>query len=361
MNILRIIKSVILTAGLSAAVTVPLVSCDNVIYDQEGDCTVTYRIKFNYDMNLKWANAFANEVKSVHLFAFNPDGDLVWEQREKGPQLADENYSMVMELPAGDYHLIAWCGLDNDSELPESFTIPGTTINAFKQEELICTLNRKSDDIHPAYSDERLHSLFHGTLDVTLPGDDDGGDYVYTMHLTKNTNHVRVILQQLSGEDLDVNDFEFRIEDENGVMGHDNDLLKDEIIQYRTWNTLSGEAGIGKNDYTDPHGRAGIVYVKGAIADLTVARLMESHRDDMILTITNAKEGYTVARVPLIHYALLSKDYYEEAYGHLMSDQEFLDREDEYVLTFFLDRDLKWLKTSILIHSWRVVLHDYDV
>lgn len=345
---------------LTAAMILPMVSCQDTIYDEEGDCTVTYRIKFRYDMNLKWANAFANEVKSVHLCAFDAAGKLVWEKRDKGDHLAEEDYSMEMDMPAGNYHLIAWCGLDNGGTRPESFTIPATTVNESIREDLTCSLNRKSDDLHSAYSDERLHSLFHGSLNVSLPENEDGGEYTYTMHLTKNTNHVRIILQQLSGEDLDVNDFTFRIEDENGVMAHDNNLLSDEVIQYRTWNTMSGEAGVGKVDGAAST-RDGIINVKGAIADLTVARLMASRRDDMILTITNAREGYTVARVPLIHYALLSKDYYEEAYGHTMTDQEFLDREDDYVLTFFLDRDLRWLNTSILIHSWRVVLNDYDI
>ena len=64
----------------------------------------------------------------------------------------------------------------------------------------------------------------------------------------------------------------------------------------------------------------------------------------------------------LIDYALLAKDYYEEAYGHEMSDPEFLDREDDYVFTLFLDKNNKWSQTSIYIHSWRVVLHhDYEI
>lgn len=36
-----------------------LPGCDSVIYDGEGDCSVNYRVKFRYDMNLKFADAFA--------------------------------------------------------------------------------------------------------------------------------------------------------------------------------------------------------------------------------------------------------------------------------------------------------------
>ena len=336
-----------------------LSSCNGVIYDDEGDCEVTYRLKFRYDMNLKWADAFANEVKSVHVYAYDPTtGKLVWEKSDKGAHLADEGYTMLLDLPAGDYKLIAWCGTDNDREPSrnESFTVVPASLGTSHHTELQCSLNRKADENHPSYSDARLYPLFHGTIDVNLPTNEDGEDYLYVMPLTKDTNHVRVILQHLSGEDVDVNDFTFHIEDTNGKMAYDNSLLPDDQIRYRTWSTKSGQAGIGKEDTRS----RSIIYVNGAIADMTVGRMMADHKRDMMLTIRN-KRGETVAHVPVIDYALLAKEYYEEEYGHRMTDQEFLDREDEYTLTFFLDENQRWLSTSILIHSWRVVLHDYDV
>ena len=44
-----------------------------------------------------------------------------------------------------------------------------------------------------------------------------------------------------------------------------------------------------------------------------------------------------------------------------MSDQEFLDREDDYVMTLFLDENNEWLSSQILIHSWMVVLDDVNL
>lgn len=80
----------------------------------------------------------------------------------------------------------------------------------------------------------------------------------------------------------------------------------------------------------------------------------------MKLTITN-REGDKVAEIPVIDYALLAKDYYEEEYGRKMTDQEFLDREDDYVMTFFLDENNRWISSVILIHSWRIVLNEVDL
>lgn len=335
------------------------VSCDSFVYDDEGDCSVTYRLKFRYDKNLKWADAFANEVKSVNVYAFDKDGTLVWKKSERGPALASAGYAMKIDLPAGDYCLIAWCGLDNEGGR-KSFSVPEMTVGISRIEELQCSLDRHyaatqsvfRNGGNGAYSDSELDFLFHGMRDVSLPQDDDGGSYDYTMSLTKNTNHVRIILQHLSASDVDVEDFTFRIEDENGLMAYDNGLLEDEKIVCHAWKTQSGTAGIISGGET--------VNCLTAVADISVARMTVEHNRKMILTISNLN-GNPVARVPVIDYVLLAKDYYEEAYGHRMTDQDFLDREDEYVMTFFLDENDKWLSSYILIHSWRVVPSDVDI
>ena len=49
------------------ACTSMLYACDSLIYDDEGDCSVNYRVKFRYDYNMKFADAFAHEVNVVTL------------------------------------------------------------------------------------------------------------------------------------------------------------------------------------------------------------------------------------------------------------------------------------------------------
>ncbi|MDE7378928.1 MAG: FimB/Mfa2 family fimbrial subunit [Paraprevotella sp.] len=343
------------TAVMALLPLVAFTSCDDFFSEQEGDCSVTYTLKFRYDRNLHWADAFANEVSSVHAYAFDKSGMLVWHREEQVDQATADNYSMLLDLPAGDYKILAWCGLRNDGAREESFSVPEATIGETRIEDLHCSLRRYYGEAG-AYSDKRLYRLFHGILDVSLPDNEDGGHYVYTVPLTKNTNHIRVILNHLSGEDVDVDKFTFRIDDENGLMAYHNGLLEDENINYRPWATTNGVVGLGKEDLDT---RA-IIDVKGAIADMTVARMMEDHRRKMMLTITNDK-GIKVARIPVIDYALLAKGYYEEEYGHKMTDQEFLDREDDYVLTFFLDENNEWISSQILIHSWMVVPNEVDL
>lgn len=344
-----------------AALCCAITACNNVIYDYEGDCEVTYRLSFRYDRNMKRADAFSHEVHSIRLYAFDVNGVLVWENSERGDNLASDGYSMRLDLPAGDYRLVAWCGLDNDGERPESFSMPQTKVGATRIEELQCRLNREYDGAS-AYCDDKLYPLYHGILDVTLPKNDDGGDYDCMMSLTKDTNHVRVILQHLSGEPVDVEDFDFRIEEQNGLLNYDNALLADETITYKAYDRASGTAGLGLDDYPETHtamnaavlpSRDAVTKVSVAIADLAISRLVPDRKT--YLTVTT-REGETAARIPLTDYALLLKN----GYDFEMSDSDYLDRQDEYTLTFFLDEGEKWIGTSIIINSWKVVLNDVD-
>ena len=72
-----------------------------------------------------------------------------------------------------------------------------------------------------------------------------------------------------------------------------------------------------------------------------------------VLHIKNRETGEDVFRIPVADYALLVKGHYREN----MSDQEYLDRQDEYTMTFFLDEG-EWVSSFIYINSWRVVLND---
>lgn len=350
-----------LHAALVAALALSFTACDETFFDDEGDCDVHYLIRFRYERNLKWADAFPSEVNSVNLYVFDGNGLFVKEYKGRGEALSSPDYSIELDLPAGDYKFLGWCGLENDGVEMESFTVPQPVAGVTTIDELTCALNTKRAAARAAiaengvYSDEQLHFLYHGYLEETLVDGQDGQWYEYVMYLTKDTNHIRIILQETTGEGLNVEDYEITIEDDNSLMAYDNSLIGNGTVTYRPWAQEADELGVGKPEADGP-----LQYVRGVYADLTVGRLMASHQDDLMLTIRNKATQEIIARVPVLQYALLSRKYYEEAYGHRMDDQEFLDREDEYVLTFFLVNH-KWIDSMIMIHSWRIVRHDYDV
>lgn len=328
-------------------------SCQHMFKEDLPECKVDCRLKFRFDMNLMWADAFYSHVNSVTVYAYDKDGVLRWSKSDKG-FIDNQGYFMdLSDVPAGDYELVAWCGLENDNEKnhPESFIVNPQTHHSSKREDIHCRMEREYDEEGNAYSDKNLYDLYYGTVNVAIPDAAKEGqnlERVFTLPVMKDTNHVRVMLQHLSGKDIDTNDFQFRIEDVNGHLHHDNTLRDDEPITYKEWNKENGEAGIPGQRSDE------ITNIKVALADLSVSRLTNDH--DVFLSVYNP-EGKRIIHIPLVDFALMTKGYYSRPMG----DQEFLDRQDHYELVFFLDDNNEWLSATIYINSWRLVLHNYDV
>ena len=320
-------------------------SC-NILDEEEMDCAVY--VSFKYDMNIVGADAFSNSVKSVTLYAFGKDGKLAFQKTEEGSPLAQEGYAMrldeISRSEVDEYDFITWAGLADN----ESFTVPLLQAGVSTKEDLYCRLNRKHvsrSEEGTAVVNQNLEALFHGQVNGSSLSRVASSNENVEVSLTKNTNHIRIVLQHLSGEPVDVEKLNFSITDENGLMNYDNSLLEDEVITYQAWGKRSGYAGLGEEEIE------GITSVNVAIADLTVARLMADERP--ILRITNAN-GDNVVTIPLVDYALLVKGEYTKFPN--MSDQEYLDRQDEYTMVFFLDEGNRWMNSYIYINSWRVVL-----
>lgn len=321
-----------------------------------------YRVSFVYDMNLKWADAFPSEVKSVNLYVFDSEGLFYKEFTAAGEALSTPGFYIELDgVPAGDYQLVAWCGLVNEGVSQESFTVTTPEKGVTTLDDFICRLNtataKAEGDDATVTSDSRLNFLYHGNIAVNLPDSGDGQTYYYTVPLVKDTNHIRIILQELSSdEDMIPEDYDISIEADDGIMAYNNNILLGPTVTYTPWSLVQDEVGVGRVDVAN----GGIKFVKGVIADLSVARIMDYMEDSFSLVIKKADTGELIASIPVVKYALLSKKYYEMAYGHTMTNQELLDREDEYVMTFFLEKG-KWMDAYIDILQWRIVLSEYGI
>ena len=344
MKILANLEKMRMCTLFVAVLGMTIVSCSDILDEEVVDCSVEYRVKFKYDHNMKKADAFSNEVRSVTLYAFYQEGNFVYQRTEQGDILGEDGYSMPLEVEAGDYRFITWAGLEGE----ESFSVPVLTPGVSTIDDLTCRMNRistRSDG--SAIVNEDLKPLWHG--EVTQHSFTSRAAMVQelTIPLIKNTNNVRVVLQHLSGSPVEVDKFTFTITDENGWMNHDNSLLEDEQLTYYAWRTDDGVAEL------NPNGSRAQTSIGVAIAELTVGRLVLENNP--ILTITNDK-GEKVLSIPLIDYALLVKGHYNRN----MDNQEYLDRQDEFNMTFFLDDDDHWVDSYIIINSWKVVLNNED-
>ncbi len=318
--------------------------CAERLYEEEGDCSVAHLVSFRYDYNMKWADAFAHEVESVTLYVLDSNTkEIVWQKTEAGAVLASGSYMMEINVPRGTYDLLVWAGSGNNN----SWNVPvGVTMGT----DLTCTLSRKYDSEGNAYTDNAIDRLYHGYLaNQTLSG--KRGVQTYTVPLVKDTNEVRVVLQHTSVEEMDTDKFTFSITDDNGSMGWDNSVLSDETITYYAWHTEQGEAEFDTKA-ADTKATQTKASFGAAIAELTTARLMESHRNGTRLTVKNNQTDETVLSIPLVQIATMVKGYYNSD----MDNQEYLDRQDEYSLVFFLDEGDRWIDNCIYINSWKVVL-----
>ncbi len=376
-----------LRLALPICLVAPLLgACDSAIYDEEGDCDIHYSLKFAFDHNMLFADAFTSQVHSVGVYAFDAEtGLFAWQREESGEQLDRDGYLMNLDgVAPGKYRVIAWCGLDNerlDPTRPESFILPTLTPGVSTMADLTCRMERERDAADAAHSSADLWSLYHGMVVDPLSLDPidmeiidpnsleaDGQTITYVAKLKKDTNRVRVILQQLGGQDIDAENFSYTIEASNGLMAHDNELLADEKITFHPHSQGFGMAGVDLNgrttvaDSRDGDSDPAFTPVKVAIADLTVPRLIKDH--PTTLTVY-APDGSVSARIPLVDYAIMAAatETFYDNHGkpYPMGDQEYLDREDSFTLTFFLDRNKNWQAVSLKILSWRTVFNHVEI
>jgi len=324
---------------------VMLTACDNAIYDSEGDCEVHYRVRFKYDYNMKFADAFAAEVNQVTLYLVDADERIIWQKTESGSRLAEEGYAMDVDVAPGTYSLLAWCSSENPTkfQIGESGTCRGLKTDFLTVEDSDGSSHIRTD----------LDRLYHGYVaDVEFPAADEG-TFLYTVPLTKDTNHLVITLQQLSGDPIDKRLVEFEITDDNAHLDWDNEPITGTPVTYHQWYKETVKADLSADRaMTDNETFSGVV------AELTTSRLMYSNRANARLRVYRTDTGKNIASIRLIDALLLVKGYENEK---RLTDQQYLDRKDEYDLTFFLDENHKWLDGMIKIQSWRVIYQEHEL
>ena len=117
---------------------------------------------------------------------------------------------MKVDLEPGDYHLVTWAGLNDEA----SFSVPLVTAGESSLDELQCRMDRlysRAAD-GTAVVNSKLSALWHG--EVTKQSfSRAASSQVVTVPLVKNTNTIRIILQQMDGVTVEVDKFEFTITD----------------------------------------------------------------------------------------------------------------------------------------------------
>lgn len=311
-------------------------SCEK-IYDDLEPCPQGVRLRFIYDYNMEFANAFPNQVDCLTVLFYDNEGNYVATRTNAGADLKDENYRMVVDLAPGSYRILVYGGMECQESSFHFVTPPSATRYRDVQVEL------NSDCLTFPVGTE-LHPLFYGRLNVEV-GAEDKNYREYTVPMMKDTNDVRLILQQIDGDPLEADDFDFVITDRNTLFAYNNDLIPQPDVHYQPWargNSQVGELPAG-----------GISQV--CWAEISISRLVTGFEPN--LTITRRSDGYKIVDIPLNNYLLLLKSQHFAN----MKAQEFLDRQSRWNMIFFLDRNHEWLKTQIVVNDWVVRLNSIDI
>lgn len=326
-----------------------MASCDSLIYEEQGDCTPQYALRLKYDHNIKFADALANEVTEVSVYFFDPSGTLVYTKTEGIDRIAANDNRMTVEVAPGLYDIVAWGHGHRQDGTGFSYSGAGTPAALG---DIHRSLERKpapaANGNAMSFVDTDLHGLYHARVrDAAFP--DEEGLHETTLSFVKDTNVIRVLLQQINGHELNADDFDFYLTSENGSIDPDNRLKADEVIAYRAWSKKSGMAGM---DLPDDRNST-IERVSAVVAEMTTSRLVLDR--PVTLVVTHRDRPEPIIRIPVMQYALMVKGNFRKD----MSDQEYLDRQDEYPMAFFLDDNHQWAtQAGIYINSWHVVLND---
>lgn len=357
------IKKCMAMAAMTALAFTASVSC-SLMHDDLPECPEGVDLTFVYDYNVQRADMFRHHVGGVTVYVFDENGRYVTEKEEfntaSSSPLAAEGYKMHLSLPEGVYSFIAVAHQKGTGEINAA---PGaklrrTEFSAGHPKE---NLNIRLDRVNGRVEHQGVHldTLWHG-MSTTPVRITDMEQAEHTISLMRNTNNLTVSLHQLDNPAaISHDDFDVTITDRNGLLAHDNSLLDDEELTYTpyaAWTTdFDDGTPEGDTDTKAPGKGSRAIAERTAHYGIAFNRLM--HYSDPAdndrnarLVIVSRKTGEQVAQINLPDCLAQGRGAFE-FYNY--TPQEFLDREYDYHLDFFLkDGTWQYARLSISLLSW---------
>lgn len=325
-----------LAATLIAGTALSFSSCDRIHEDLQ-PCPQGVRLRFVYDYNMEFANAFPSQVDCLTVLFYDEEGNYVTTRTNMTESdLSDENWRMTVDLEPGSYNIIAYGGM----ECQESSFMFNSSPSQTLMESLEVYL--PADMITEPVGKE-FHHLFYGRLAVTIP--ENSTDYTEaTVEMMKDTNDIRILLANENGVPTNADDFIFTITDNNTRFNYLNDVVSTEMVTYYPWDKGNSEVGML------PNGADATL----SWANFRVPRLIKDA--SATFTICKASDGSKVFSIPLVNLLLEYK--IESGKFRDMGPQEFLDRENRWVITVILSGDTPWTRVTIVIEDWMVRINN---
>lgn len=375
MNVRNIIRKSLQMIMVVAALS----SCDMMTEDLS-DCPTGLYVNFVYDYNIQRADMFKDHVGAVTLYVFDESDKLVAQRTVSGSQLSGYGYNIhftEQELAPGHQYRLTALALQKDWN--KALNTKGAKYRHTEladddnRNKLAISLDRKASAKPPYFdvsAEAPLDTLWH-TLITTQSAAADlptatryhlgrdgsvqtnaqetftltGGEPAYaTVSLIRYTKHLNISLRELDHpESVNHDDYEVFILDANGDADYKNEMIMptDSLVYspYAQWTTAF-----------DAGGTTGVE--RSAHYDLMFNRLTYNADVDKnaVLCIRKKSTGENVATINLPYILSEGRTAYE-IYSY--QPQEYLDREYDYRLEFFLRGD-RWQYLSVCIDvlSW---------
>lgn len=359
---------------------IALTTMSSCIKEDMDDCPPAISkvaLQFDYTYNVKQADAFAAEVKNINVYAFDENGkffDSYIESREK----FETGHTMeITGLKDGKYTFVCLArdrqvmSRAEDDEMEFSFAslTPGvSTIDDL-------TERMGKDNGEEIKNDKEFAALYTAKTQVDFQRLDQKGNegtvVTSTLSLMKCTKTYRIVLLPYENDQADFKpeNFDVRIEGSAAWLDHKGEKVKNEGITYLPYNMER------RANYDGAHTEVNEEPVDQAlIYDLSSSRMFERQNDRRAVR-DGDKNNYDDKRIIITD--LRDKDNPIELFNHSLpwflalcgekvnqnwDDQEYLDREDHYVLMFYVSdkRDYNMI-TKVNVNGWNVNIKDTEL
>lgn len=323
--LLRLCACLLLLAGAA--------SCD-YIHDELQPCKHTLR--FTYVHNMKYADAFAHEMvaqeeaKSVRLYIYDAEGSFLSAREIAGDEL--KTNLIELDLQPGTYRLLAWAGL-NDTDYTWSTPAKGDKIDAFR-----VAVKHEGQQVK-----RELLGLFQGTLTLEIPADSETQT---DFPLVKDTNKLRfVFIDTRSGTELDASAFSIQATTTNSDLAYDNSPVSDTRLTWLPYFQAVSQVAAADSTGSFP----------AVCAELNTLRIIKGAKGTLRLRYTKDEEDFLA--VDLADFLGLT-----QMASHKLDAQEYLDRQDEYVVMVYVDlAGGKAHCLEVIVNDWVIRLDDTNL
>lgn len=359
---------------------IALTTMSSCIKEDMDDCPPAISkvaLQFDYTYNVKQADAFAAEVKNINVYAFDENGkffDSYIESREK----FETGHTMeITGLKDGKYTFVCLArdrqvmSRAEDDEMEFSFAslTPGvSTIDDL-------TERMGKDNGEEIKNDKEFAALYTAKTQVDFQrlnqNGNEGTVVTSTLSLMKCTKTYRIVLLPYENDQADFKpeNFDVRIEGSAAWLDHNGEKVKNEGITYLPYNMER------RANYDGAHTEVNEEPVDQVlIYDLSSSRMFERQSDRRSVR-DGDKNDYDDKRIIITD--LRDKDHPIELFNHSLpwflalcgekvnqnwGDQEYLDREDHYVLMFYVSdkRDYNMI-TKVNVNGWNVNIKDTEL